>query len=121
MLVLDQSRLAVAVMGEPFPGVPQITKTIRGEFMRERNPIQSLNQLQSGISDYGIKFPDVKMSFSRKRNGKRSVGILTMTGSPQEVRQTIRLLNLFYGPSFGHYQMVHDKAQLQPFFKNNFY
>lgn len=123
MLVLDNSRLAIALRGEPFPGVPQVTRTVRGNFMRNNKiPFQSLKQIQGEINlSYGTPLPDVKMSFFRKRNGKRTVGILKITGSSAEVKRTIRIISLFFSPSFDRFRVPPSMEPFKAFTRNDFY
>lgn len=107
VLIVDDSRLAIAFVGEPFPGVRQTTRTIRGHFLRNKKPQYSVKQLKEGIVVHGINFPDVKMSFQRKRLGKNtSVGILKITGSEPEVKRAVAIFTLFYGSSFNNYHTV---------------
>ena len=114
ILVLDDTRLSVALTGEPFPGTSQITRTLRGSFLRGKSPLTSLKQVREGIIAHKVQLPDVKMDFHRKRVGKQSVGFLKITGSPQEVSRAVKIFALFYGGNYHHYRAV-KAVTLKPY------
>lgn len=114
MLVLDDNRLAVALTGEPFPKTAQITRTLRGSFLRGKTSLTSLKQVREGIIAHRVLFPDVKMEFHRKRVGKQTVGFLKITGSAQEVNRTVKIFTMFYGGNYHHYRAVSAVA-LKPY------
>ena len=114
ILVLDNTRLSVALTGEPFPGTSRTTRTLRGSFLRGKSPLTSLKQIREGIVAHRVRFPDVKMDFHRKRTGKQTVGILQITGSPQEVNRAVKIFTLFYGKTYHNYRAV-QAAVLKPY------